>query len=127
MPNVGAFIIRIGFGGILCYHYNGKEPQNSIGNYEDLYITPGLLAVLGNAEGSYQVDINAVPFHHYLPQGSKCLSFLSEGCTANPTITTSNTLRSKASTQGWAWEGQRALCTYTVECRVSLLGIAIMD
>ena len=35
--NVGALLIRIGFGGISCFNAN-KEPQNSIGNYFGPYI-----------------------------------------------------------------------------------------
>ena len=36
--NIGALIIRLGFGGQLNYIYNEERtPQNSVGNYEGLY------------------------------------------------------------------------------------------
>ena len=37
--DVGAFIIRIRFWGILYYNYN-KEPHNGIDNYSSPHITP---------------------------------------------------------------------------------------
>ena len=36
--NIGASIIRIGFGGPLYYNYNNKEPQSSLGIYLGPYI-----------------------------------------------------------------------------------------
>ena len=42
--NIGALVIKIGFGGPLCYKYN-KEPQTSIGTYKSPYIRAFLLLV----------------------------------------------------------------------------------
>ena len=53
LVNVDALIIRIGFGGALCYSYSKGPPQKSIGNCLGSYIS---LRVWARSSGVLEYD-----------------------------------------------------------------------
>ena len=57
-PNVGALIIRIGFGGIVCYYYN-KEPPKPYSNCSSTYQCGATQNCISGSRKSHHLSVMA--------------------------------------------------------------------